>query len=202
VIAGHTNDGETATELLGHQDPHVRAAALGALERMETLDTTTRCAAMADPHPSVRRRACLLSGRAMARSEIPPAELDALIAVLSSDTDAAVVESAAWALGEAAERAGTAARVALEHVAAEHTDALCREAAVAALGAGGDPAALDAVIAALADKPAIRRRAAVALAAFDDPRADDALARCLDDRDWQVRQIAEDLLGHESGGGP
>jgi HEAT repeat protein len=50
------------------------------------------------------------------------------------------------------------------------------------------------VIAALDDKPAIRRRAAAALAGFDDPSADAALERCLDDRDWQVRQVAEELL--------
>jgi HEAT repeat protein len=74
---------------------------------------------------------------------------------------------------------------------------LCREAAVAALGAIGDPVGLPAVLAALDDKPAIRRRAAVALAAFEGPDVDDALRRCLDDRDWQVRQVAEDLLALE-----
>jgi HEAT repeat protein len=56
---------------------------------------------------------------------------------------------------------------------------------------------LPAVIDALDDKPAIRRRAAVALAAFDGPAAEAALRRCLEDRDWQVRQVAEDLLAVE-----
>jgi len=78
-----------------------------------------------------------------------------------------------------------------------HDDPLCREAAVAALGAIGDRAGLPAVLAALDDKPAIRRRAAVALAAFEGPEVDAALKRCLDDRDWQVRQVAEDLLAVE-----
>ena len=78
-----------------------------------------------------------------------------------------------------------------------HSDPLCREAAVAALGAIGDPAGLPAVLAALEDKPAVRRRAAVALAAFDGPDVESALRRCLDDRDWQVRQVAEDLLAVE-----
>ena len=78
-----------------------------------------------------------------------------------------------------------------------HPDPLCREAAVAALGAIGDPAGLPAVLAALEDKPAVRRRAAVALAAFDGPDVEAALRRCLDDRDWQVRQVAEDLLAVE-----
>jgi hypothetical protein len=34
----------------------------------------------------------------------------------------------------------------------------------------------------------------VALAAFEGPGVEAALRRCLDDRDWQVRQVAEDLL--------
>ena len=53
-----------------------------------------------------------------------------------------------------------------------HADARCREAAVAALGAIGDPAGLPAVLAALRDTPTVRRRATVALAGFDDPRVD------------------------------
>ena len=55
-----------------------------------------------------------------------------------------------------------------------------------------------AVLAALDDKPTVRRRAVVALAAFDDPAADDALRRSLDDRDWQVRQAASVLLDEDS----
>ena len=43
----------------------------------------------------------------------------------------------------------------------------------------------------------MRRRAAVALAAFDDPVAEEGLRRCLEDRDWQVRQVAEELLADE-----
>jgi HEAT repeat protein len=53
------------------------------------------------------------------------------------------------------------------------------------------------VLAALEDKPAVRRRAAAALAAFDGPAVEAALRRCLEDRDWQVRQVAEDLLAVE-----
>ena len=63
------------------------------------------------------------------------------------------------------------------------------------MGAIGDPAGLDAVLDALDDKPAIRRRAAVALAGFDDPRVETALgAVAAGDRDWQVRQAAAELL--------
>jgi len=62
------------------------------------------------------------------------------------------------------------------------------------LGAIGDPQGLDAVLTACTDRVTVRRRATLALAAFDDPRADAALRVALDDKDWQVRQAAEDLL--------
>ena len=50
------------------------------------------------------------------------------------------------------------------------------------------------MLGALDDRPAVRRRAAVALAAFDDPAAEEGLRRAAADRDWQVRQVAEELL--------
>jgi len=65
---------------------------------------------------------------------------------------------------------------------------------VAALGAIGDPAGLDAILAATTDKPAVRRRAVIALAPFEGQNVDAALQRALEDRDRQVRQAAEDLL--------
>jgi HEAT repeat protein len=121
--------------------------------------------------------------------------IDALVRVVSTDPSDSVVESSAWALGEAGSRCGRSAVEALGQVASAHADPLCREAAVAALGAIGDPLAIDTVLVALEDKPAVRRRAVIALAAFDDPRVDAAWRRGLEDRDWQVRQAAEDLLG-------
>ncbi len=118
-----------------------------------------------------------------------------------ADDDAGVVEVAAWALGERAEGNGeVVARLA--ELAAGHDDPLCREAAVAALGAIGDDAGLAAVLAATSDKPAVRRRAVVALAAFEGPEVEAAIRGALNDRDWQVRQAAEDLLeGGAAGGG-
>ena len=68
-----------------------------------------------------------------------------------------------------------------------------REAAVASLGAIGDHRGLPAIIAACSDKPAVRRRAVLALAPFDGPDVDAALAVARQDRDWQVRQAAEDV---------
>ncbi|MDQ6727535.1 MAG: HEAT repeat domain-containing protein, partial [Actinomycetota bacterium] len=82
---------------------------------------------------------------------------------------------------------------ALSAVALGHADPLCREAAVAALGAIGDEAGLPAILAATRDRPAIRRRAVIALAPFTGRDVDAALVAALEDRDWQVRQAAEDL---------
>ena len=77
---------------------------------------------------------------------------------------------------------------------------LVRESAVAALGSAGRRARTRRHPRRHADKPAIRRRAVLALAPFvgpDHARADevaDALQRALTDRDWQVRQAAEDVM--------
>jgi HEAT repeat protein len=89
---------------------------------------------------------------------------------------------------------------ALVTTATGHSDARCREAAVAALGAIGDPTGLPAVLAALDDKPTVRRRATVALAGFDDPRVEPALQAAARDRDWQVRQAAEELVAETPSG--
>src|SRR2546423_1722638 len=72
--------------------------------------------------------------------------------------------------------------------------AVAGEAAVAALGARGAPAGLPAILAACRDKPAVRRRAVLALAPFNGAEVEEALHTALEDRDWQVRQAAEDLL--------
>jgi len=50
------------------------------------------------------------------------------------------------------------------------------------------------VLAGLDDIANIRRRATVALSNFDGPDIDQALIRASQDRDPQVRQLAEDLL--------
>jgi HEAT repeat protein len=61
------------------------------------------------------------------------------------------------------------------------------------LGAIGDLSTLEVVLAALGDKPPVRRRAVVALAGFDDPRVEEALATMSEDRDWQTRAAASRL---------
>lgn len=184
AVAGHTGDPTTARAGLTDPAPAVRSTAIGALDRLAALDLAELTAALADEDPSVRRRAYELAATR------PALDVEAGL----EDPDPTVVEMAAWAAGEQASFSSVPALAALSAPSTGHREPLCREAAIAALGAIGDRAGLAAVLAALDDKPAIRRRAAVALAAFDGPEVEAALRRCLDDRDWQVRQVAEDLL--------
>ena len=182
-MAGHRGDVATARAGLADDDPAVRGAALRALARLGRLADDDLAAGLADPVPAVRVVALELAAQ---RSS--PA-----IAALLDDPDPAVVETACWACGE---RPGSPAVVArLTHLATAHDDPLVREAAVAALGAIGDDAGLAAVLAATSDKPAVRRRAVLALAAFDGPDVDEAWARARRDRDRQVRDAVEELLG-------
>jgi HEAT repeat protein len=90
--------------------------------------------------------------------------------------------------------AGAALVPVLARIATSHDDPLCREAAVAALGAIGDAAGLPAILAGTRDKATVRRRAVIALAPFEGAEVEAALRAALEDRDWQVRQAAEDLL--------
>jgi len=169
-------------------DPRVRAAALGARVRCGIDARGAWRGACGDPDPIVRRRAAELAPR------VDEADLDALLG-LGTDPDASVAEVAAWALGERTETAdrGAAIDATLERLARDHTDPLVREAAVAALGARGT--GLATILHACGDRPAIRRRAVLALAPFEGPEVTAALTVALGDRDWQVRQAAEDLLG-------
>lgn len=187
----------TRTAALDDPDPQVRAAALAATVRAGTAterDAAWRGAAV-DPAPAVRRRAAELAPRV---DGADPGAVE--LVALSRDPDPLVAEAACWALGERADLAddaATEAEGALADAARTHDDPLVREAAVAALGARG--ARLDVILAACEDRPAIRRRAVLALAPFDGPEVRAALTRALDDRDWQVRQAAEDLLGVDAG---
>jgi HEAT repeat protein len=188
ALAGHTGDGELARAGLDDSAAIVRASALGALHRLGLLTDADLRRSGSDPSPVVRRRACELT------TDRPHLAPD-LVARLA-DADATVVEAACFALGELGDAVGGSPAVAaLAALAAKHTDPLCREAAVAALGAVGDPDGLAAILAATGDRPAVRRRAVLALAPFSGPAVDEALARALQDRDWQVRQAAEDLTG-------
>ncbi len=181
VISSYAGDAEPAKKALASPDPKSRASALLALHRLGMLDDRDLEAALDDHDPQVRRRACELTASYSAIS----------LAKSLADPDPYVVEMALWSSGERAESRN------LEIIriqAIEHPESLVREAAVAALGAIGDPSGLTAILAALEDRPNVRRRAAVALAAFEGEQVNQALRKAANDRDWQTRQIAEDLL--------
>jgi len=186
VVAGHTGDIATARAGLAHREGAVRAAAIGALERLAALsddDLRHHLSPRTEPDASVRRRA----------AEAAASHHDLNLLEVLDDPQWSVVEMACWALGEH-EHADPNTLDRLIALATGHDESLVREAAVAALGAIGDERGLPAILAATTDKAAVRRRAAVSLAPFEHPDADAALERLLTDRDWQTRQIAEDLL--------
>jgi HEAT repeat protein len=185
-LAGHLGDADAARAMLADPEPAVRATALGALQRLGELRESELEAGLADGSPEVRSRAAEVA------TAWPGDATPGLVALLS-DADATVVEVAAWAVGEQ-DPPAVGVVVLLAELATDHDDALCREAAVAALGAIGDPAGLPAIIVATHDKATVRRRAVIALAPFDGPDVDAALEAARTDRDWQVRQAAEDLL--------
>ena len=193
AVAGHEGDEATARGLLADPDAGVRATALGALDRSGALGPDDLRAATADADPRVRARAAELLART-------GADLDSVaLAPLLADGDPTVIEVAAWAAGERLGRATEEDRprpephlvAVLAGLATGHDDALCREAAVArrhrrsrrsarhprrhqrqgdgAPAGGHRPRPLR--------RPRGRRRA--------------GLGRT--DRDWQVRQAAEDL---------
>jgi HEAT repeat protein len=181
AMAGHEADADTALSFFDDDNDAVRATALGALARLGRITLPISARALADPSPTVRRRAAELA-TAMIGADFKP---------MLDDQDASVVEAACFALGEIRDATAVAS---LTRVASEHQDPLCRESAVAALGAIGDAAGLPAILAGLKDKPAVRRRAVIALAPFEGEQVQAALTHALSDRDWQVRQAAEDLL--------
>lgn len=182
VVAGHRGDRSAAADGLLDDDAEVRAAALGALERCDALTDAVLTAGFADVGPAVRRRAVELAARRPGVDLLRPLH----------DDDPTVVEVAAWACGEH-EDVDDPTLGRLIELATKHETPLVRESAAAALGAIGDERGLPAILAACSDKPHVRRRAVLALAPFEGDEVEAAIDRALDDRDWQVRQAAEDL---------
>lgn len=167
----------------------LRSAAINALLRLGLLDGGRLAAFAGDPDPHVRRRAAEVAPR------IPsPATMEQQLVVMLDD-EAEIAEIVAFALGEIGSAEGNELRPAsieaIEAMVRSHDDALCREAAVAALGALHS--GLETILRACSDKATVRRRAIIALAPFEGPEVDRALETALTDRDWQVRQAAEDL---------
>jgi HEAT repeat protein len=185
VEAGHRGGADAIALVrgaLGDDDVAVRELSLGALDRLGDLADHELVAALADPAPQVRRRAVELIAKRPS--------VDLLHAL--GDPDPIVVEHAAWACGEH-EVVSDAVLERLIDLAGASDTALVREAAIAALGAIGDQRGLAAIIVGCADLPAVRRRAVLALAPFSGDEVEATIERALTDRDWQVRQAAEDL---------
>jgi HEAT repeat protein len=187
VLAGYLGDEDAVRAARADPDPMVRARAVRAAARLARRNVAERVCDLRDHDVEVRRTACELEARRPRRS----ARVEAALVDCLEDPDPLVVVSAAEALGELG---SSAAMGPLAATAGTHPDPRCREAAIAAIGATGDPSGLDAVLGGLEDKPAVRRRAVVALAAFSGERVEAALARSLEDHDWQVREVARALL--------
>jgi HEAT repeat protein len=188
AVAGHTGDADTARDALSDADPVARELGLGALARLGVLTDDDVRAALVDDAPAVRRRAAMIAGRRPSVS----------LRIVLDDSDATVVEAAAWACGEQESVDDDVLDVLID-LGVSSSDALVREACTAALGAIGDPRGLATILHGCADKPAVRRRAVLALAPFEGDEVDAALQTALTDRDWQVRQAAEDVLRAANG---
>jgi HEAT repeat protein len=166
--------------------PRHRVLALRGAVRHSLLTDNDWLNALRDRDLDVRREALTL----IAYEKISSDDVYQQIIEALADPDPLAVDGAAFALGE---HLHVGAVEALCLVAQGHDDARCREAAVAALGAIGDDRGRAAVLGALEDKPAVRRRAIVALSNFEGPDIEAALARASEDRDWQVRAAVNQL---------
>ena len=193
AVAGHRGDRDTVSRALTEREHRVRVVAIGAAARLGMLDPAQVVGFLSDPSPEVRYRALeVLPGLDGAAS--------ATEAVIAALDDPHLSEIAAFTLGEidisspgCSPETRAAVGLALERQATTHDDALCRESAVAALGSLG--IGLGSILQACTDVATVRRRAVLALAPFEGEDVDAALQTALQDRDWQVRQAAEDLLG-------
>jgi len=194
LIAEQHGDVAQIQRALVGKNASLRILALGALSRLGTLTRADVNKALTDEDRDVRCRSLeiICSGNIDRPKDFE-------IAARLHDDDDLVVETAAWALGEVygetANDPETEPIVSeLCAVAASHEESICREAAIAALGAIGADAGVTAILAGLEDRAPVRRRAVLALAPFDEPRVRSALETATSDRDRQVRQAAEDLL--------
>ncbi len=182
TIAGHKGDLKTATLALSSPNPDIRASALSALHRLHKLTEQQIESSFRDQSPHVRRRAAETAAKYPTVNLLPAL----------SDPDDLVVEVAAWSCGEHQDVSDEVLQRLID-LATSHANSLVRESAAAALGAIGDLRGLPAILKACSDKPAVRRRAVLALAPFEGPEVEEAIDKALTDKDWQVRQSAEDL---------
>ena len=183
TLAVHRRDLAAVEAAFDGADPSLRSVALSGLHKLVVLGPRHIALALTDTDRSVRHRL----------AEIGAIDDRVDLLTLLDDEDFAVAETAAWALGER-KSVSELELQALISYSAGHPHALVRESCVAALGSIGDPRGLPAILHAYNDKPAVRRRAVLSLAPFSGPEVEAVLRSALEDRDWQVRQTAEDLL--------
>jgi HEAT repeat protein len=187
IAAGFSGDSSVPLEALRHDDGTVRASALRALARIGSLTAEILAPHIQDPHIETRRTAVELA--------VPFPEVNVYQCI--DDADVFVAEMAAWCVGERTPASDIEIETLIDRTTS-HEEAVVREACAAALGSLGDERGLPAILAACTDKPAVRRRAILALAPFEGEEVDAALQHALEDKDWQVRQNAEDLLNPRS----
>ena len=173
---------QLVTEYLEHPEPDVRATALRVLDNEGKLEKGIVERSLSDSAFKVRNALAYLISR---NRDIPAMKF-------LLDEDAEIVEIACWGIGERGDASAEVLDV-LQSITESHSDSLCRESAVAALGALGNRDALGSILKAVEDIATVRRRAVLALAPFDGPEVELAIAKALEDRDWQVRQAAEDI---------
>ena len=173
---------QLVTEYLEHPEPDVRATALRVLDNEGKLEKGILERSLSDSAFKVRNALAYLISR---NRDIPAMKF-------LLDEDAEIVEIACWGIGERGDASAEVLDV-LQSITESHSDSLCRESAVAALGALGNRDALGSILKAVEDIATVRRRAVLALAPFDGPEVELAIAKALEDRDWQVRQAAEDI---------
>ena len=173
---------QLVTEYLEHPEPDVRATALRVLDNEGKLEKGIVERSLSDSAFKVRNALAYLISR---NRDIPAMKF-------LLDEDAEIVEVACWGIGERGDASAEVLDV-LQSITESHSDSLCRESAVAALGALGNRDALGSILKAVEDIATVRRRAVLALAPFDGPEVELAIAKALEDRDWQGRQAAEDI---------
>lgn len=183
----------TLTDALGDEDPLVRVAALGGLQRRGALTVEAVVAALDDPSPIVRQRAAQLAPEATGT----PSEIASLQHALRQALHDPVPLGVVVALEAIGSIDDTGAVDDVLAVATSTADPLVLEEAIATLASLGDPRGLPVVLAASTGKPALRRRSVAALGAFEGAEVETALDRLGEDRDWQVRQAVAMLRKEE-----
>ncbi len=176
----------TLMAALHHPFPRARSLAIRGLARHQCVDNEILLPLLHDKNANVIRDALEVAAHLEAVNE----EITEAFRQLLNHADPLVVEATVFAAGEL----GLAVLVdELNRITTSHDDARCREAGVIALGQIGIDQGRDVILAALQDKPTVRRRAVVALSSFEGPDIETALDAAAQDRDWQVRSAVEQL---------